>query len=61
FFVGLMERVSNNPPITRPMFDILQHDDQIDPTPCCRELGLSLTPLDQTLASYVGPESQIHE
>ena len=61
FFVGLMERTGKNPPITRAMFDILQHDDQVDPTPCCRELGVSLTPLDETLASYVGPESQIHE
>ena len=61
FFVGLLEGAAKNPPITRAMFEILQHDDQIDPTPCCSELGISLTPLDETLASYVGPESQTHE
>ena len=58
FFVGILERIGKNPPITRAMFDILQHDDQIDSMPCCRELGISLTPLDETLGSYVGPESQ---
>ncbi len=58
FFVSVLEGLGKNPPITRAMFDILQHDDQVDPTPCCRELGISLTPLDETLGSYVGPESQ---
>ncbi|MAI26523.1 MAG: hypothetical protein CMN75_10855 [Spirochaeta sp.] len=61
FFVGVLEGIGKNPPITRAMFDILQHDDQIDPTPCCSELGISLTPLDETLGSYVGPESQRHD
>ena len=61
FFVGLVEGIGKNPPISRAMFDILQHDDQIDPMPCCSELGISLTPLDETLASYVGPESQKHD
>ncbi|MEE3326177.1 MAG: NAD(P)H-binding protein [Myxococcota bacterium] len=58
FFVGLLEGIGKNPPITRAMFDILQHDDRTDPTSCCEELGISLTALDETLACYVGPESQ---
>jgi hypothetical protein len=39
------------------MFDILQHDDQTDPDAFSRALGLELTPLDTTLADYVGPAS----
>lgn len=45
----LFERFSKDPPITRAMLDVLEHDDQIDPRPACAELGLELTPLDQTL------------
>lgn len=58
FGVGCLDRFLSNPPITLAMFDILQHDDRVDPGIFSRALGLELTPLDQTLADHVGPESE---
>lgn len=55
--VSLLERLRANPPISRAMFDILQHDDEVDVEPFCRALGVALRPLDQTLADFVGPTS----
>ena len=43
------------------MFDILQHDDRVDIRPFCEKLGITLTPLDTTLADFVGPASQQKE
>jgi uncharacterized protein YbjT (DUF2867 family) len=45
----LCELLLPSPPITRAMLDVLEHDDRVDPAPACRALGLTLTPLDQTL------------
>lgn len=55
-FAALLERISANPPLTRGMLGVLDHDDDIDPTSACEHLGLELTPLDTTLAKCVGPE-----
>jgi len=55
--IGLLERVHPEPPITRAMFDVLQHDDRVDPRAFCEKLGLTLRPLDTTLADFVGPAS----
>jgi hypothetical protein len=57
FAVGWLDRLLPSPPITRAMFEILQHDDRVDTTRFCQTLGLELTPLDQTLADHVGPSS----
>jgi NADH dehydrogenase len=57
FAVKVLSLVLPNPPITVPMFEILQHDDRTDPNVFCSALGIELTPLSQTLADYVGPES----
>jgi NADH dehydrogenase len=46
---GAAERLLEDPPVTRAMLDVLDHDDRIDPSPACRRLRLALTPLDQTL------------
>lgn len=46
---GLLERVSGNPPITRAMLGVLDHDDHIDPSPTLNVLGLTLTPLNEAL------------
>ena len=43
------------------MFNILQHDDRTDPEAFCKALDIELTPLDQTLADHVGPESLTSE
>jgi uncharacterized protein YbjT (DUF2867 family) len=56
--VTCLDRLLPNPPISLAMFDILQHDDRVDPGLFCRELGMELTPLDQTLADHIGPESE---
>ncbi len=48
-FAALMERISENPPLTRAMLGVLDHDDAIDPLPAARTLGISLTPLEDTL------------
>ncbi len=55
--IGLLERVLPEPPITRAMFDVLQHDDRVDPRPFCEKLSMTLRPLDTTLADFVGPAS----
>ncbi len=46
---GFFERVSANPPVTRAMLEVLDHDDAIDPTDAANALGLSLTSLDEML------------
>ncbi len=51
---GLMEMLMANPPVTRAMLDVLDHDDDIDPQPACDALGLDkLTPLDDTLRAVL--------
>lgn len=52
---SLLERLTANPPLTRAMLGVLDHDDEIDPGEACERLGLKLTPLDETLAKCVGP------
>lgn len=56
-FAWLAEQLLANPPLTRAMLEVLEHDDRIDPGPACRDLGLTLTPLDETLRRCVGPEA----
>jgi NADH dehydrogenase len=41
--------LSNNPPITGPMLDILNHDDSYEVSTACQTLDLELTPLDDML------------
>ena len=45
-----LERVSGNPPLTRAMLGVLDHDDDIDPQPGADALGIELTGLAETLA-----------
>ncbi len=54
-FAAAMERLSGDPPVTRAMLEILQHDDQLDPGPACQALGIQLTPLLDTLRATTGP------
>jgi NADH dehydrogenase len=56
-FARLFERLLADPPITPAMLEILQHDDRIDEAATCDRLKIELTPLDETLRRYVGPES----
>ena len=51
---GFFERVSANPPVTRAMLEVLDHDDAIDPQPVAERMGLELTSLDQMLSTVIG-------
>ena len=51
----LLERLLANPPFTRAMLGVLNHDDDVDPAEPCRRLGIELTPLDEALRRCVGP------
>ena len=46
---AMFEALSSNPPLTRAMLGVLDHDDDVDVTSACKALGLELTPLDETL------------
>jgi NADH dehydrogenase len=46
---SVFERAAE-PPLTRAMLGVLEQDDDIDPQPSARRLGLELTPLADTLA-----------
>jgi NADH dehydrogenase len=46
---ALLERLAE-PPLTRAMLGVLEHDDAIDPLPAARRLGIALRPLAETLA-----------
>jgi NADH dehydrogenase len=51
------ERLAAEPPLTRAMLGVLEHDDCIDPAPAAARLGLALTPLDVTLRFTFGAEA----
>ena len=55
---ALMERTQNDPPLTNAMLGVLQHDDRIDNRPALEVLRVELTSLDDTLARYIGPQTQ---
>ena len=55
---GLLERLFPNPPVTRAMLGVLDHDDRIDPAPALARLGLVLTPLDETLRRVLAGASR---
>lgn len=46
---GLFEVTRSDPPITRDMLRILDHDDAINPWPAAKALGIPLTPLEDML------------
>jgi uncharacterized protein YbjT (DUF2867 family) len=50
---GFFELVLSNPPITRDMLKVLDHDDAIDPTAAAVALGITLTSLDEMLKRCV--------
>ena len=51
---AMFERLSRNPPMTRAMLDVLDHDDDVDVLPACKSLGLELTALDEMLRRCLG-------
>jgi len=51
---AVFEQTMANPPVTRAMLGVLDHDDAIDPGPAAAALGLNLTPLDEALRRCLG-------
>jgi NADH dehydrogenase len=45
----VMEWLLTNPPLTAAMLEVLDHDDDIDPSAACAALNIELTSLDATL------------
>jgi NADH dehydrogenase len=56
---ALLEHLSAHPPLTRAWLGVLQHDDRVDATQACKQLGIELTPLDDTLRHCLSEESEI--
>lgn len=56
-----MNLTMKNPPMTPGMLGVLQHDDRIDNREAESVLGIKLTPLDDTLARYIGPQADTHD
>ena len=54
---AVLEKMSANPPVTRAMLGVLEHDDRIDSREALAAFGLQLTPLDETLQRFIGPEA----
>jgi NADH dehydrogenase len=55
---AVAEAISREPPVTRAMLGVLDHDDDIDPRPAATRLGIALTPLDDTLRSVLAHEQE---
>ncbi len=55
-FAALAERISASPPLTTAMLDVLEHDDCVDAKAACDLLGITLTPLDDTLRRVVASD-----
>jgi NADH dehydrogenase len=55
-FAAIAERVTSSPPLTTAMLGVLEHDDRVDAKAAADALGITLTPLDQTLARVVAGE-----
>jgi uncharacterized protein YbjT (DUF2867 family) len=52
----LAEKLLAEPPITRAMLGVLQHDDRVDAAPAARALGIDLSPLDDALRECLASE-----
>jgi NADH dehydrogenase len=54
---GLAERFLADPPLTKSALEVILADDDVDPEPARRKLGIQLTPLDEILRRCVGPQA----
>ena len=54
-FARIFEILFSHPPITTAMLGVLDHDDDIDPLPSSKELGINLTALDEMLEATISP------
>jgi uncharacterized protein YbjT (DUF2867 family) len=51
---AMLERLMAAPPVTRAMLGVLDHDDCVDAAASAAQLGIRLTPLDETLHRVLG-------
>jgi NADH dehydrogenase len=59
FIIRLAERFLTNPPLTKSALEVILADDDVDPEPARRKLGIELTPLDEILRRCVGPQANV--
>jgi uncharacterized protein YbjT (DUF2867 family) len=57
FTAGFAERLLANPPLTKSALEVILADDEVDPEPARRKLGIELTSLDEILKRCVGPQA----
>ena len=50
----VLDRVTTVSPLSRPMLEVLDHDDDVDPRQAADVLGIELTSLDATLRAVLG-------
>ena len=58
---ALLEAVAANPPVSRAMLGVLDHDDRVNVAPACARLGIELTPLDDALRRCLAPTPDFSE
>ena len=56
---ALLESVSPHPAMTRAWLGVLQHDDRVDAAEACKQLGVELTPLDETLRHCLSDDGSV--
>lgn len=57
-FAACCERLMANPPLSRAMLGVLDHDDRVDSAAAtAAELGIELTPIEEAIARLKGAES----
>jgi NADH dehydrogenase len=61
FVAGIAERLLANPPLTRTALEVILADDDVDPEPARKKLGIDLTSLDEILRRCVGPQTNGRE
>jgi NADH dehydrogenase len=54
---AILERVTAAPPVTTAMLDVLEHDDRVNAKAAADALGITLTPLDETLRRMLEAET----
>jgi NADH dehydrogenase len=57
FVAGLAERFFTNPAITKTALEVILADDDVDPEPARKKLGIDLTSLDEILRRCIGPQA----
>ncbi|MBW2716664.1 MAG: hypothetical protein JRD03_11335, partial [Deltaproteobacteria bacterium] len=57
FISGIAESLVANPPTTKSPLQVILANDDVDPEPARKKLGIDLTSLDEILRRCVGPQT----